>query len=131
MTSVSVRAQELCESRGCRLGLPVPNNFYGLCGRKTTLNFNSIIRHKTAGILQRKATKRVRSAFLSFFLSFFPCLFCSVVFKFVVQSDGLSFQYPARNISQRKYRNQVEIVSADRFLGAVQRGLPVNPIRQA
>ena len=33
------RAQELCESRGGRPGLPVPNisdNPYGLCGRKAT-----------------------------------------------------------------------------------------------
>ena len=28
--------QELCESRGDRPGLPVPNNPYGLCGRKAT-----------------------------------------------------------------------------------------------
>ena len=33
-----VRAQELCESRGGRPGLPVPNSPYGLCGRKATLN---------------------------------------------------------------------------------------------
>ena len=33
-----VRPQELCESRGGRPGLPVPNNPYGLCGRKATLN---------------------------------------------------------------------------------------------
>ena len=26
-------AQELCESRGGRPGLPVPNGPYGLCGR--------------------------------------------------------------------------------------------------
>ena len=32
------RAQELCESRGGRPGLPVPNSHYGLCGRKATLN---------------------------------------------------------------------------------------------
>ena len=32
-----VRAQELCESRGERTGLPVPNGPYGLCGRKATL----------------------------------------------------------------------------------------------
>ena len=31
-------AQELCESRGGRPGLPVPNSPYGLCGRKATLN---------------------------------------------------------------------------------------------
>ena len=30
-------AQELCESRGDRPGLPVPNSPYGLCGRKATL----------------------------------------------------------------------------------------------
>ena len=30
----SVRAQELCESRGGRPGLSVPNSPYGLCGRK-------------------------------------------------------------------------------------------------
>ena len=33
-----VRAQELCESRGGRPGLPVHNSPYGLCGRKATLN---------------------------------------------------------------------------------------------
>ena len=32
------RVQELCESRGGRPGLPVPNSPYGLCGRKATLN---------------------------------------------------------------------------------------------
>ena len=32
------RVQELCESRGGRPGLPVPNNPYGLCGRQSTLN---------------------------------------------------------------------------------------------
>ena len=31
-------AQELCESRGGRPGLPVPNSPYGLCGRKAILN---------------------------------------------------------------------------------------------
>ena len=35
------RAQELCESRGGRPGLPVPNIPYGLCRRKATLNLNS------------------------------------------------------------------------------------------
>ena len=34
----SPRAQELCESRGGRPGLPVPKSPYGLCGRKATLN---------------------------------------------------------------------------------------------
>ena len=31
------RAQELCESRCVRSGLPVPNKPYGFCGRKATL----------------------------------------------------------------------------------------------
>ena len=33
-----IRAQELCESRGGRPGLPVPNSPYGLCGRKARVN---------------------------------------------------------------------------------------------
>ena len=33
-----VRAQKLCESRGGRPGLSVPNSPYGLCGRKVTVN---------------------------------------------------------------------------------------------
>ena len=36
----SLRAQELCESRGGRPDLPVPNSPYGFCGRKATLNLN-------------------------------------------------------------------------------------------
>ena len=39
----SFRAQELCESRGGRPGLPVPDSPYGLCGRKATLNLNCSI----------------------------------------------------------------------------------------
>ena len=34
---IKLRAQELCESRSGRPGLPVPN---GLCGRKATLNMS-------------------------------------------------------------------------------------------
>ena len=34
---MAFRAQELCESRGGRPGLPVPNSLYGLCERKVTL----------------------------------------------------------------------------------------------
>ena len=34
----SDRAQELCDSRGGRPGLPVPDKPYGFCGRKATLN---------------------------------------------------------------------------------------------
>ena len=33
-----VSTQKLCESRGGRPGLPVPNSPYGLCGRKATPN---------------------------------------------------------------------------------------------
>ena len=33
------RAQGLCESRGGRPEIPVPNSPYGLCGRKATLNY--------------------------------------------------------------------------------------------
>ena len=40
-STTSNRAQELCESRGGRPGLPVPNSPYGLCGREVTLNLNS------------------------------------------------------------------------------------------
>ena len=40
MTAPGVRAQELCESRGGRPGLPVANSSYGLCGLKATLNLN-------------------------------------------------------------------------------------------
>ena len=33
----------MCESRGGRPGLPVPNSPYGLCGRKATWNFGIMI----------------------------------------------------------------------------------------
>ena len=35
--TVVLKAQTMCESRGGRPGLPVPNSPYGLCGRKATL----------------------------------------------------------------------------------------------
>ena len=35
------RVQELCESRGGRPGLPLPESPYSLCGRKATLNSNN------------------------------------------------------------------------------------------
>ena len=38
--NLGFRAQELCESRGGRPGLPVPNSPYALCGRKATLGMN-------------------------------------------------------------------------------------------
>ena len=39
MVDCSSRLQ-LCGSRGGRPGFPVPNGFYGLCGRKATSNLN-------------------------------------------------------------------------------------------
>ena len=33
---------ELCEGQGGRPGLPVPNKPYGFCGRKATLNFDTV-----------------------------------------------------------------------------------------
>ena len=38
------RAQELCESRGGRPGLPVLDKPHGFCGRKATLNQSSLCR---------------------------------------------------------------------------------------
>ena len=38
----SVRAQELCESRGGRPGFAVPNSLYSLCGRKVTVEEDSL-----------------------------------------------------------------------------------------
>ena len=38
--NVFPRARQLCEGRGDRPGLPVPNSPYGLCGRKATLDDN-------------------------------------------------------------------------------------------
>ena len=41
-------AQELCEGRGGRPGLPVPNSPYGLCGRQATWNLNFILQSSAA-----------------------------------------------------------------------------------
>ena len=35
--------RELCESRGGRPGLPIPNKPYGLCGRRATLNWTGLL----------------------------------------------------------------------------------------
>ena len=43
------RAQELCESRGGRPGLPVPNSPYGLFGRKATLSLKKYSRVHRSG----------------------------------------------------------------------------------
>jgi len=37
------RVQELCESQGGRLGLPVPNSPYDLCGRKAILKMRNVV----------------------------------------------------------------------------------------
>ena len=42
MLNYELVAQELCESRGGRPGLSVPNNPYGFGGRKATLNYELI-----------------------------------------------------------------------------------------
>ena len=44
MREKGFRAQQLCESRGGRPGLPVPNKPYGFCGREATLNWKEKLR---------------------------------------------------------------------------------------
>ena len=44
LEQLSLRAQELCESRSCRPVFPVSNSPYDLCGRKTTMNEVSCFR---------------------------------------------------------------------------------------
>ena len=44
--TVLATAQELCESRGGRPGLPVLNSPYGLCGREATLHLNTVERER-------------------------------------------------------------------------------------
>ena len=66
-----LRAQELCESRGGRPGLPVSNSPYGLCARKATLNFK-----KEETKTKNKKTYKYGSAVPSkvSFLSYGQCL---------------------------------------------------------
>ena len=47
------RAQELCESRGGRPGLLVPNSLYGLCGRKPTLDLNTTFSPQSSGAVSK------------------------------------------------------------------------------
>ena len=61
--SVCIRAQELCESRGGRPGLPVPNNPYGLCGRTATLNLNSICLFSGIELATVSSNKPLRAFF--------------------------------------------------------------------
>ena len=60
MQFTRARALELCESRGGRPGLPVPNNPYGLCGRKATLNLNVEIATVTASLPAKISLRPVR-----------------------------------------------------------------------
>ena len=48
MSQEMVRAQELCDSRGGRPGLPVVNSPYGLCECKATLNFKNSVKVEVA-----------------------------------------------------------------------------------
>ena len=43
VTFCVLRAQELCESRGGRPGLPVPNSPHGFCGRKETMEKDELL----------------------------------------------------------------------------------------
>ena len=50
MTAKAVhKCRELCQSRGGRPGLPVPNKPYGLCGRNPTLNWTGVLVCHCAG----------------------------------------------------------------------------------
>ena len=60
-SNVSLSAQELCESRGGRHGLPVPRiSPYGLCGRKATLEeeASNSVRHVIAREIPGKLRQR-------------------------------------------------------------------------
>ena len=61
-SNVSLSAQELCESRGGRPGLPVPRiSLYGLCGRKATFEEEEAwnpVRHVTAREIPGKLRQR-------------------------------------------------------------------------
>ena len=52
------RAQELYESRGGHPGLPVPNSPYCLCGRKATLNLNSLTSQRFLPYMKRRPADR-------------------------------------------------------------------------
>ena len=57
MPESGARSVELCESRGGRPELPVPNSPYGLCGRKAALN---------CSISELRSCVKVEVAVLSF-----------------------------------------------------------------
>ena len=77
----AVRAQELCESRGDRPGLPVsvdvPNSPYGLCGRKATLNVEAdVVRVQFTELGSWRGQSSVEADVVR-------VQFCSVQFKMV------------------------------------------------
>ena len=88
-----LRVQELCDSRGGRPGLPVPNSPYSLCGRKATLNsLNSfpnraqeLCPNSPCGLCGRKATLNL-----------------SVSLEPVWPSDNLADTESARQLKQTK-----------------------------
>ena len=47
--TLSIRAQELCESRDVRPGLCVHKSPYGLWGRKATLNLDPVVHGQSSG----------------------------------------------------------------------------------
>ena len=70
------RAQELCESRGGRPGLPVPNSLYGLCGRKATLEDVHLTKRK----VRREATiADIQTEIFLQLKCILPILGCSVL----------------------------------------------------
>ena len=74
-----LKVQKLCESRGGRPGLPVPNSLYGLCGHKTTQSLNTplpvhlisfvtiLFQHKEMGRRQS-----IRLLFVTWWIGFRP-----------------------------------------------------------
>ena len=48
------RVEELCESRGGRPGLLVPNKPHGLCGRQATLNLNTAERDRAQELCESR-----------------------------------------------------------------------------
>ena len=67
-----VRSRELCESRGGRPGLPVPNIPYGLCGRKATLEKKKEKKKKKKNRNQRKAKQSSGAVWKSRWPSWLP-----------------------------------------------------------
>ena len=90
----TVKAQELCESRGGRPGLSVPNNPYGLCGRKSAVEeeVKTVRDYRTedseAGLQDCTllivwiVSRKITLFFLSMFLFVLILLCCQRVYPF-------------------------------------------------